>query len=90
MSEREKTVESPSLETAVFIDGIDFNVPSSPGAFHSQYSPAPSSPIFPVFPPNLPVDDMPLASTSKALPRRTIRESPGRPSKTAWKKRNIS
>ncbi|PIL29547.1 hypothetical protein GSI_08355 [Ganoderma sinense ZZ0214-1] len=68
----------PTTETALFIDGVDFNVPDSPGDFSYYYSPVPSPPLFP--------EEEVAGPSSSGL----IRDSPGRPSKTAWKKRKTS
>ncbi|KAI1788741.1 hypothetical protein LXA43DRAFT_1096922 [Ganoderma leucocontextum] len=79
--QKSEDAEGPSHTDAFLIDGVDFNVPSSPGGYPFYYSPAPPSP------PLLPAAAGP---SSHIEPRRTFRESPGRPSKSAWKKRNPS
>ncbi|PIL34478.1 hypothetical protein GSI_03255 [Ganoderma sinense ZZ0214-1] len=75
--------------TPLFIDGVDFNVPSEPSTptglgFDYYYSPRPDSPPFPLTQPRG------EASSSHLETKRTIRDSPGRPSRSAWKKRNPS
>ncbi|KAI1782145.1 hypothetical protein LXA43DRAFT_1104658 [Ganoderma leucocontextum] len=79
--QKSEDAEGPSHTDAFLIDGVDFNVPSSPGGYPFYYSPAPPSP------PLLPAAAGPM---SHIEPRRPFRESPGRPSKSAWKKRNPS
>ena len=96
-AEREKSVEDisePEAESkALFIDGVDFNVPSSPDPHHYlqyYYSPAPESPPPESLPPPWQPQASGSGSGSHGETKRVIRESPGRPSKSAWKKRNPS
>ena len=70
----------PSTE---LIDGIDFNIPDSPRPFSYYYSPVPS-PLL------LPEAEASGFGSRAGSPKHIIRNSPGRPSKLAWKKCNAS
>ncbi|KAM5543960.1 hypothetical protein V8D89_002577 [Ganoderma adspersum] len=77
------SIPTTSLKV-LFIDGVDFNIPDSPDAFSYYYSPGHSPPF---------ISEAEASSSTSHIEcssSHVIHNSPGRPSKTAWKKCNAS